>query len=143
MHAGKWIVAAAAVVAAAGCGSGTAATTGQAKAEEPPAKVEALPGKSVKSVKLSDHAAKRVGIETTTVGNGTVPYSAVLYSADGASWVYTVTQPLTYTREKVVVANVGGDQGSVAFISDGPPAGTTVVKTGVVELYGAELGVGK
>ena len=41
------------------------------------------------------------------------------------------------------MANVGGDQGTTAWLSAGPPVGTTVVTVGVPELYGAELGVGK
>ncbi|MGC5020697.1 hypothetical protein [Micromonospora sp. DT47] len=72
-----------------------------------------------------------------------VPYSAVLYTPDGTTWVYTVPKALTQIRQKVVVATVGGADGTEAFLSEGPPVGTTVVTVGVMELYGAELGVGK
>jgi hypothetical protein len=67
----------------------------------------------------------------------------VVYTPDGNTWVYTVTGPRQYVREQVTVANVGGTAGSEAFLSSGPAEGTTIVKTGVIELYGAELGVGK
>ena len=131
-------------IAVAGCAGTTTAATTKAPS---PAKVQAVPGKDVKSVTLTEQANRRLAIETVAVAaaaSGTsVPYSAVVYSADGKTWVYTVTQPLTYVREAVTVANVGGSDGTVAFLSAGPPAGTTVVKTGVPELYGAELGVGK
>jgi hypothetical protein len=50
---------------------------------------------------------------------------------------------LTYVREKVVVASVRGVGGNEAVLSMGPPAGTEIVTTGVIELYGAELGVGE
>jgi hypothetical protein len=40
-----------------------------------------------------------------------------------------------------VVANVGGADGTEAFLSEGPAVGTTVVTIGAVELYGAEIGV--
>jgi hypothetical protein len=162
---GRWIAAAMITLSlsAAGCATGAATKV----AAEPPAKVEAIAGKDVKSVRLTEQAAKRLGIATTMIAVAgsavpgtpttvpypasagvpgtptTVPYSAVIYTPDGTTWVYTVTQPRTYVREKVVVANVGGAQGTEAFLSAGPAVGTEVVKTGLVELYGAELGVGK
>ena len=153
---GRWAAVSALVlsVGLSGCGATTSTTS---SSSEPPAHVEAISGKDVKQVTLTDQAVKRVGIETTTVAAATkdaagaapatpmmtLPYSAVIYSADGAAWVYTVPSPRTYIRDKVVVANVGGDQGSVAWLSAGPAVGTTVVTVGVPELYGAELGVGK
>jgi hypothetical protein len=131
-------------LAVAGCAGTTSAAPEKAAS---PAKVEAVPGKDVKSVTLTEQADKRLGVETVAVAaaaSGTsVPYSAVVYSADGNAWVYTVSKPRTYLREKVTVANVGGPNGTDAFLSAGPAVGTTVVKTGVPELYGAELGVGK
>lgn len=157
-NGGRWAAASALVlsVGLTGCGA-SATTTTTSSSSEPPAHVETISGKDVKQVTLTDQAVKRLGIETTTVAAArqdaagatpaapmmTVPYSAVIYSADGAAWVYTVPSPRTYTREKVAVVNVGGDQGSVAWLSAGPAVGTTVVTVGVPELYGAELGVGK
>ncbi len=145
---GLWMAVAAVTLGltAAGCGAATnTAPTPAAK----PAKVEVIAGKDVKSVTLTEQADKRLGIETVAIAaapSGTaplmVPYAAVVYSADGATWVYTVPKPLTYVREKVTVANVGGTNGADAFLSAGPAVGTKIVKTGVVELYGAELGVG-
>ena len=37
----------------------------------------------------------------------------------------------------------GRSEGTEAVLSGGPPVGTTVVSIGVIELWGAELGVGK
>jgi hypothetical protein len=141
----------------AGCTSGLSTVPpGGAKIE--PAQVEVIPGKDVKQVTLTQRASQRVGITTVAIGvapvtpgvggqQGTsmrvVPYSAVLYDPNGVTWVYTIPQPLTYVRERVVVERVGGPSGGEAVLSDGPAAGTTVVSTGVIELYGAELGVGK
>lgn len=131
-------------LAVAGCAGSTSAASSPEE-EQPPAQIAEIPGKDVKSVTLSEHADKRLGVETVALeasGAGTtVPYSAVIYTPDGSAWVYTVSKPLTYVREKVTVANVGGAKGDQAFLSDGPAAGTTVVKTGAVELYGAEIGV--
>jgi hypothetical protein len=132
------------VLGAAGCSVATSATDGST---ERPAVVETIAGKSVKSVTLTEMAQKRVGVETTTIAAapaGTVvPYQAVLYTPDGNTWVYTVTGQRQYVREQVTIANVAGNAGNEAFLSAGPAAGTTIVKTGLIELYGAELGVGK
>jgi ABC-type oligopeptide transport system substrate-binding subunit len=141
-----WLVTALVTLGLALAGCAATASTGPTEKAKP-AKVEAIAGKSVKSVTLTEQADKRLGIETVAIAdaspNTVVPYSAVIYSADGKTWVFTVTKPLTYVREQVVVANVGGAQGTEAFLSQSPPVGTTIVKTGAVELYGAELGVGK
>lgn len=142
----RW-VAAALVVLGLGTAGCTTATSATEAPQEKPAKVEAIPGKNVKSVTLTDQAAKRVGVETTTIAaapTGTVvPYQAVIYTPDGKTWVYTVSGTRQYVREEVTIANVGGNAGDEAFLSTGPAAGTTIVKTGLIELYGAELGVGK
>ena len=143
---GSWRAAVAVVaLGLAGCSAGDVATAEGADA--PSVELAPVPGTDVQSVTLSEHAAARLGIETVAITPApqglAVPYSAVLYSADGIAWVYTVTKPLTYVRAKVVVANVGGAGGTDAVLSQGPAPGTTVVKTGVDELYGAEVGVGE
>jgi hypothetical protein len=131
---------------------------------EEPAVIGKADRNGVKTVKLTRQASDRLGIETvlvrdapdstppngrrpaqgtsTAVRQKVVPYSAVLYDPQGVTWVYAVPRPLTYVRLKVVVETVGGAGGTEALLSTGPPAGTTVVSIGVVELYGAELGVG-
>jgi hypothetical protein len=160
MHGrGRWMAAVLITVGMglAGCVTPTSGTaTGDGKPG--PARVEAIPGKDVKKVTLTEQAAQRIGIATVAIGAGpasaapggqpstpetVVAYSAVLYDPKGATWVYTIPQPLTYVRERVVVQRVAGTNGTEAVLSEGPPAGTMVVSTGVVELYGAELGVGK
>src|SRR5690348_8545528 len=87
-------------LAAAGCAGTSAASSPEE--EQPPAQIAEIPGKDVKSVTLSEHADKRLGVETVALeasGAGTtVPYSAVFYTPDGSAWVYTVAKPLTYVR---------------------------------------------
>lgn len=106
-------------------------------------------GSGLASITLIQKAADRVGIETVAVteaeavregssGTLSVPYSAILYDAKGASFVYTVTGPLSYVRAAITVDYVEGDQ---AILSAGPSAGTEVVTVGVAELYGAETGI--
>lgn len=150
---GRWlaVVLLAASLVSASCSSGaTPAATGTADA---PVTVETVPGQVAKKVTLSERAAQRLGIETTALvpaqpsappaPSTVVPYSAVVYDSTGEAWVYVVAAPLAYVRQKVVVATVGGAKGTDAVLSSGPPAGATVVVRGVMELYGAELGIGK
>jgi hypothetical protein len=146
-----------AVLGLAGCSETASSSPGGE--EVSPAKVEAIPDQDVKKVTITEQAAQRTGVETGAIAiapasllpAGTrpspsmtvVPYSAIVYDPSGVTWVYTVPEPLTYVRAKVVVATVGGSDGTQAVLSDGLPAGTTVVTKGVIELYGAELGIGK
>ena len=141
-----------AVVLAAGIGAGLSgcAQAEAAGAEEASlngnvAKVEAIEGSPLSRVSLSPDAADRLGIETGAVSrqvitNKTVvPYSAVIYDANGAPFVYTVPQPNTFVRSPVTVTDVGGD---LATIDTTLPVGTQVVTVGVSELLGTETGVG-
>jgi hypothetical protein len=144
----------------AGCsGAGGGGGTGVDTTAD--SKVEDIPGKDVKQITLTEHAAKRLGIQTVTVGGSVplvaapgpstgpstpvtvVPFAAVLYAPDGSTWVYTVPKPFTYVREKVMVVVVQGAKGDEAVLSQAPPSGTTIVSTGIVELYGTELGIGE
>lgn len=137
---GRWMLAVLITVGLAMTGCSKDLIPGEE--EEVPARVEAILGTDVKKVTLTERAFIRLGIQTVVIGAppSTVPYSAVMYDPKGGTWVYTVPQPRTYLREKVVISTVNGTS---AVLSQGPPAGTVIVSTGVVELYGAELGVGE
>ena len=111
-------------------------------------RVEPVAGTDLSRVVLSQAAVDRLGIVTAPVrqapapGHGAekaVAFSAVVYDADGKSWVYVNSGPRTYVREPVTLERVDGD---VAYLRDGPKAGTAVVTVGVAELFGAEYGVG-
>jgi hypothetical protein len=112
-----------------------------------PAKVEQVEGSEVSRLTLTTKAAERLGIQTKPVLAGTVagkqrsviPYGAILYDANGDTWVYVSSEPLTYVRERVTVDYIEGDQ---AVLGDGPPEGSAVVTVGAAELYGTETGVG-
>lgn len=150
----RWVAAAllAAGLGLAGCSAGPTSATDTKAA--PPANVEAIPGTKVSKITLTEQAARRLGIQTVAVAAApasdrvvgplttVVPYAAVLYDPDGGTWVYAQRAPLTYVREQVVVAAIGGTNGNEAILATGPPVGTAVVSTGVIELWGAELGVG-
>jgi hypothetical protein len=104
-----------------------------------PAKLEESGTEGIMRVVLEEKAVDRIGIQTTQVvalgSNLVVPYGAILYDTKGDTWTFTNPAPLTYVRAKIVVESVEGDR---AILSQGPPAGTTVVTVGAAELMGAE-----
>jgi hypothetical protein len=71
--------------------------------------------------------------------NGTpkkvIPLSAVIYSADGKAWTYTVLEPLTFVRHPIEIDYATGDR---AVLKEGPAAGTPIVTRGAAELWGVE-----
>jgi hypothetical protein len=108
-----------------------------------PAKLEPVKGTDdIKRVTLTAEAARRVGLQTAPVRHSghdaVVPYDALIYDAEGRTFVYRSTRPLSFVREQVEVDRV---EGSLAFLTRGPAAGTTVVTVGAAEVYGTELDV--
>jgi hypothetical protein len=91
---------------------------------------------------LSEHAEQRLGMKTAPVTKGpeglSVPYAAVIYDAEGASWVFVRIDPLTYQRAEVSLGHKTGDD---VALTSGPPAGTEVVTVGAAELVGVETGI--
>lgn len=119
-----------------------------AAARVKPAIVEHFEGSELARVTLTEHAAQRLRIETAPVRNVTttrsgrrnvVPYAAVLYDAQGDTWVYTSPESLKYVRHAITIDYIDGD---LAVLSSGPSAGTTVVTVGALQLFGAEFEIG-
>jgi hypothetical protein len=69
-----------------------------------------------------------------------VPWAAVVHDAQGGTWVYEKSGPLSYTRRRVQVNHVAD---KYAALSGGLKPGASVVITGVAELFGTEFGAGK
>lgn len=69
-----------------------------------------------------------------------VPASALLYDIHGDTWVYENTAPKGFTRRRVEVRFVEGDE---AILARGLQAGAKIVTVGAAELFGAEFGFGK
>jgi hypothetical protein len=120
-----------------------------------PATIEHVEGTGVSRITLTALAAERLGIETAKVettriggaggstgtsAKSSIPFSAVIYDANGRGWTYTNPEPLVFMRERIVVDR---EVGKVAFLNDGPPPGTTVVTVGAQELWGTEYEVGE
>jgi hypothetical protein len=94
----------------------------------------------LKRVTFTEEGAERVGLATAPVRQRrreeVVPYAAVIYDAEGKTYVYTSPKPLSYLREQVEVDRVDGDR---VLLAEGPHAGAEVVTVGAAEVYGAEL----
>jgi hypothetical protein len=121
------------------CGN---SSNGESSGSEP-VTVEPVKGTDLNRLTLTAQAAERLGIETAQVRKRSlqrtvVPYGAVLYSADGATFTYTSPAPRVYVRAPIRVARIDGDD---AILSTGPPVGTQVVTVGSQELYGSEYEV--
>jgi hypothetical protein len=107
-----------------------------------PAAVEEVDGLDVKRVTFDEVAADQVALRTAPVvrtATGTaVPYAAVIYDQQGASWVYAVVEPRTYLRQQIVVDRIDGQR---VRLREGPRPGVRVVTVGATEVYGAELDI--
>jgi hypothetical protein len=136
------------VLLVASCGSPPAAAVDEGGDE--PAMVELVAGQEdIHRITLTPEAAARLGIETAEVtggsgGQGRVPYSAVIYDAAGAAWVYVVDgSPNTFVRQAVTIDEIVADPaGDYAVLTSGPAGGASVVSVGVAELFGTEFEVG-
>ena len=91
---------------------------------------------------LTEESVTRLGVETAPVegvpGNLTVPYAAVVYDAEGATWTFVELEPGVYQRAAITITAVEGDR---VRLSDGPEPGTDVVTVGAAELVGVEAGI--
>jgi NADPH-dependent 2,4-dienoyl-CoA reductase/sulfur reductase-like enzyme len=124
-------------------------TDGSSQASTPaevPALVEQVDGTDVARITLSAAAIERLDLQTVSAREvlvsgrqrTVVPYGAVLYDANGDTWLYASPKPRTFTRQGITVDSIDGSR---AVLSAGPAAGTQVVIVGTQELWGAELGI--
>ncbi len=126
-----------------GCQTVASGASPTAEVAASAAVVEAVEDGGPARVTLTDRAEGELGITTGTVAAGpdgrtTIPFAAVVYDADGASWAYVRVEPLTYLRQPITITEVAGDQ---ATLTAGPPVGTEVVTVGAAFLVGAEAGI--
>jgi len=126
--------------------SGNATTGLQANPTDPPGGTDARSADkavyySVEGAKLTVGDRVRVAFSMASSDNArkVVPVAAVLYSATGASWVYTTSEPLVFVRHPVKIDFVEGD---LAVLTEGPSNGASVVTVGAMELWGSEFYVG-
>jgi hypothetical protein len=153
MRARQWTIAAA-LLAAGLLLSGGASLGGEDEGiADDSVRVEDTPGTEAKTLVFSDEAKAHLDIQTepgreieasregTAVGlRVAIPHSAVIYDAEGDTWVYVSPAPDTFIRKHVVIEFMNADH---IFLSSGVTANDTVVTVGVPELRGAEFGVGE
>jgi hypothetical protein len=132
---------AAAGLALTGCqtaASGSAADEAIARA----ASVEEAPDGGPSRLTLTEQSAERLGVQTAPVagkaGDLAIPYSALVYDAEGGTWTFVEVEPLVYQRTLVAVTSIDGDE---VRLSEGPEPGTDVVTVAVAELVGVEAGI--
>lgn len=130
------------VVSLSACGEASSGYDYETASHHDPAELEPIKGTDVNRVIVDPEGVKRAGIQTAPIrqnGQGMVmPYSAVIYDAEGHTYTYTSPEPRTYVRQKVVIDHVNGDS---VMLFDGPPAGTEVVTVGAAFVYGTEFEV--
>jgi len=89
-------------------------------------------------------AGERVAVEIATLESKderlVVPFNAVLHDIHGGQWVYARTAEHAYTRKRIQVVRIAGND---AVLASGPAAGTKVVTDGSAELFGTEFMTGK
>jgi hypothetical protein len=123
--------------------SGCADKSSESELKGPATLVERGEDQPPQIVLTNDKAAERLGIEYAAIGGQpgaqVIPYSAVVYDADGKTWAYTSPKSLTFERSAITVTQVEGD---TATLSAGPASGTEVVTVGGAELLGVEAGIG-
>ncbi len=90
------------------------------------------------ALRPGERVAVRVPMRGESVAR-VVPWSAVVFDVYGGAWLYTVKDAQTFVRRRIEVARV---EGELAVLTRGPDEGTSVVTTGVAELFGTEFGAG-
>ena len=74
-------------------------------------------------------------IADNSVQRKVIPYGAIIYDTKGQTWTFTNPEPLVFIRQSDHRRAYRGDK---VILTEGPPAGTTVVTVGSAELMGAE-----
>jgi hypothetical protein len=130
------------VVSLSACGEASSGYDYETASHHEPAELEPIKGTDVHRVIVDPEGVERAGIQTAPIrqnGQGMVmPYSAVIFDAEGHTYTYTSPEPRTYVRQKIVIDDVVGDN---VMLFDGPPAGTEVVTVGAAFVYGTEFEV--
>lgn len=93
-----------------------------------------------RSLHIGQHVQVKMALAGTGKMQKVIPYAAVIYDAEGNTWVYTNPEPLVFVRQPIVIDYIEGDR---AILVEGLEVGTSVVIIGASELLGAETGVSK
>ena len=116
-----------------------------------PAHVDHKEGEAIHKMTLTDKAMERIDVKTTPAREGkvegaaegeaariVVPYSSLIYFADGSTHVYVNPEKNVFVRQPVEVDYIEGD---MVVLKKGPAPGTQVASMAAAELLGTEVGV--
>jgi hypothetical protein len=124
----------------AGCQ--TAAIGAESGTAQGAATVESSPDGGPSRLTLTEEAVQRLALQTAPVagepGALVIPYSAVVYDAQGGAWSFVELEPRVYQRAPITITTIVGDQ---VTLSDGPPPASPVVTVAAAELVGVEAGI--
>ena len=153
MRGKQWTIAAALLAAGLLLSGGASLGEEDEGIADDAVRVEDTPGAEAKTLVFTDEAKAHLDIQTEPVREieasregaavgprVAIPHSAVIYDAEGGTWVYVSPAPDTFIRKHVVIDFMNADH---IFLSSGVTANDTVVTVGVPELQGAEFGVGE
>ena len=153
MRGRQWTIAAALLAAGLLLSGGASLGEEDEGIADDAVRVEDTPGTEAKTLVFTDEAKAHLDIQTEPVREieasregaavgprVAIPHSAVIYDAEGDTWVYVSPAPDTFIRKHVVIDFMNADH---IFLSSGVTANDTVVTVGVPELQGAEFGVGE
>ena len=153
MRGKQWTIAAALLAAGLLLSGGASLGEEDEGIADDAVRVEDTPGTEAKTLVFTDEAKAHLDIQTEPVREieasregaavgprVAIPHSAVIYDAEGGTWVYVSPAPDTFIRKHVVIDFMNADH---IFLSSGVTANDTVVTVGVPELQGAEFGVGE
>ena len=107
-----------------------------------PTSVTPVKGSEIGLVTFTAEAARRAGVQLASVsargGHHTIPYAALIYDDEGATYTYVSPKPLAYLRTPIEVQRISAGK---VLLEHGPAVGTKVVTVGAAEVYSAEFGV--
>jgi hypothetical protein len=124
----------------AGCQAAAAGAEGDSAVQV--ATVEPAADGGPARLTVTGEAVERLRLETAPVagsaGSMSIPYAAVVYDAEGATWAFVQLEPGVYQRAPITITAIEGDS---ARLSVGPEPGTEVVTVAAAELVGVEAGI--
>ena len=91
---------------------------------------------------LTEDSVERLRLETAPVETSrdglAIPYAAVVYDAEGATWAFVELEDGVYQRHAITISSVEGDR---VRLTEGPEPGSEVVVVAAAELVGVEAGI--
>jgi multidrug efflux pump subunit AcrA (membrane-fusion protein) len=92
------------------------------------------------SVRPGEKVVVEIPLRDNDMERLVVPFNSVLHDIHGGEWVYERVAAHTYTRRRIQVAQIAGND---AVLATGPAPRSQIVTDGSAELFGTEFMTGK